>query len=43
MAKKRGSEEFLKKEAGKAGMKKSKVPPIIQLHLPIARPQQKIC
>ena len=31
-----------KKEAGKAGIKKSKVPPPIQLHLPIARPRRKI-
>ena len=30
-----------KKEAGKAGIKKSKVLPPIQLHLPIARPGKK--
>ena len=32
-----------KKEVGKAGIKKSKAPPPIQLHLPIARPRRKIC
>ena len=31
------------KEAGKAGIKKSKAPPLIQFHLPIARPRRNIC